>query len=45
LVTLALAGDAERGSAALTALASYGQRLLRPVEAVFYRVQAQAGES
>lgn len=41
-VTLALAGDAERGcTAALTALAGYGERLRRPVEAVFYRVQAQ----
>jgi hypothetical protein len=41
-VTLALAGDADRGcTAALTALAGYGGRLLRPVEAMFYRVQAQ----
>ena len=41
-VTLALAGDAERGcTAALTALAGYGERLLRPVEALFYRVRAQ----
>jgi hypothetical protein len=41
-VTLALAGDVERGcAAALSALASYGERLRRPVEAMFYRVQAQ----
>jgi hypothetical protein len=41
-VTLALAGDAERGcAAALSVLASYGERLRRPVEAMFYRIQAQ----
>jgi hypothetical protein len=41
-VTLALYGDAERGCAAgLHALASYGQRLHRPVEALLYRVQVQ----
>jgi hypothetical protein len=41
-VTLALASDAQRGcAAALNALASYGERLRRPAEAVFYRVQAQ----
>lgn len=41
-VTLALFGDAERGcAAALNALADYGERLRRPVEAMFYRVQAQ----
>jgi hypothetical protein len=41
-VTLALTGDADRScTAALTALAGYGERLLRPAEALFYRVQAQ----
>jgi hypothetical protein len=41
-VTLALSGDAGRScSAGLHALATYGERLLKPVEALFYRVQAQ----
>ena len=41
-VTLALTGDVDRRCvAAMTALGSYGERLRRPVEAMYYRLHAQ----
>jgi hypothetical protein len=41
-VTLAIAGNVERSCvAALNAVASYGEQLRRPVEAMLYRVHAQ----
>ena len=41
-VTLAVSGNGERAClSALHALANYGERLRRPVEAVLYRIRAQ----
>jgi hypothetical protein len=41
-VSLAVSGSAERTcQSALSALANYGERLRRPVEAVLYRIRAQ----